>query len=171
MKRENEVLTKDDLIRKFQLIAHPEGGAFAESYRASSDVTADGFPAKRSASTAIYFLLLQGEISAFHRIRSDEVWHFYLGDPLRIVEIDENASVQETILGRDVLGEQKLQYTVKAGRWFASTPAAGSSWSFVGCTVAPGFDFADFELAERDKLIREFPQYEALIRTLTQPSH
>ena len=161
------MMNKEQIIDRFGMTRHPEGGAFVETYRSDLAVTAEGFPGPRAASTGIYFLLGRGEFSAFHRIRSDEMWHFYLGGALLIVEIDEDGAVRETILGRDVEAGQSLTHVVKAGRWFASCPAPASEFSLVGCTVAPGFDFADFELAGRGELARRFPRHEAIIHKLT----
>jgi predicted cupin superfamily sugar epimerase len=147
---------------------HPEGGAFVENYRSDLEISAAGFPGPRRASTGIYFLLGRGEFSAFHRIRSDEMWHFYLGGPLRIVEIDPAGRLHETTLGHDIHEGQSLTHVVRAGNWFASHPAPESEFSFVGCTVAPGFDFLDFELADRRALVRRFPEHEAIIAKLTR---
>ena len=159
MKKINAEL--ETILNTFPLIAHPEGGSYLESYR-SVVKTGD-----RSASTAIYFLLKAEEFSAFHRIKSDEMWHFYLGGPLRITEIDPAGEMHETILGNDLTKFHKLQYVVKAGHWFASQPLKATDFSFVGCTVAPGFEFSDFELADRQKLIQEFPKSRAVIESLT----
>ena len=149
------------LIRKFDLKEHPEGGYFIESYRSSEILSRSALPARykgdRSFSTAIYFLLPSGAVSRLHRIASDEVWHFYLGGPLEILQIDPNGRMEKTILGQDVAAGQKLQHAVPAGCWFGARPAESSAFSFVGCTVAPGFDFADFELADAEDLIQRFP--------------
>jgi predicted cupin superfamily sugar epimerase len=161
-------MNRDELIDHFKMTRHPEGGAFAENYRSELEVSAALFEEPRRASTGIYFLLGQGEFSAFHRIKSDEMWHFYLGGPLRIVEMDPAGRLQETTLGRDIHQGQSLTHVVKAGRWFASHPAPESDFSFVGCTVAPGFDFQDFELADRLELSSLFPEHEATIARLTR---
>lgn len=150
----------DKLIEHFNLEKHPEGGHFCESYRSLHFMENESLPeniiGRRNYATAIYFLLASGESSKFHRIKSDETWHFYLGGPLVIVEIDEKGNLIETILGQDFLAGQKIQYTVKANRWFASYPMVGTEFSFVGCSVAPGFDFRDFEMAQKSQLIEEF---------------
>lgn len=146
---------------------HPEGGAFVEIYRSDLEVSAKGFVGPRRASTSIYFLLGRGEFSAFHRIKSDEMWHFYLGGPLRIVEIDHAGRLHETILGCDIPAGQSPTHLVRAGNWFASCPAPESDFSLVGCTVAPGFDFQDFDLADRRDLARRFPEHAAAIAELT----
>ena len=156
-----------ELVRQLELVPHPEGGYFRETYRASESVAPGALPRRfggeRSLSTAIYFLLEAGQCSHLHRIRSDEVWHFYAGDPLEVVEIDAAGSLRVTKLGADLL----YQHTVPAGSWFGAAPAEGSRFSLVGCTVAPGFDFADFELADRAALLREYPRHQDWIRRLT----
>lgn len=151
----------------FKLQEHPEGGAYRENYRCKDEGEFKGMDRLRSISTGIYFLLNENEKSHFHRIKSDEMWHFYLGGPLEILEINEDGNLFRTIIGRDFLKNEKLQYVVKAGNWFAATPLKGSHYSFVGCTVAPGFDYKDFELATRDYLLKEFPQHQDTILHFT----
>ena len=147
------------LITAFGLTPHPEGGFYKETYRSPLTLNvASPFSGPRAASTAIYYLLTGGAKSAFHRIRSDEVWHFYEGGPLKIIDVDpESGQVCETILGPPAQGGI-YQHVVPAGRWFGSIPMPGVAYSFVGCTVAPGFDFADFELAETDAFLKHYPQ-------------
>jgi hypothetical protein len=161
-------MTRDQLFDYFKMIRHPEGGAFVENYRSDLEISAPGFTGPRRASTGIYFLLGSGEFSAFHRIRSDEMWHFYLGGPLRVVEIDLGGRLHETTLGREIHEGQVLTHVVKAGHWFASCPAPESDLSLVGCTVAPGFEFQDFELAARGDLAQRFPEHAAIIAKLTR---
>ncbi|RYZ57507.1 MAG: cupin domain-containing protein, partial [Proteobacteria bacterium] len=132
---------KNKLIEQYGMTLHPEGGAFVESYRSSVKVLAEGRTEARVASTAIYFLLGAGEFSAFHRIRSDEVWHFYQGGPIRILEIDSAGFLKETLLGADPSKGEVFQHVVPAGVWFASAPIEGTDYALVGCTVAPGFEF------------------------------
>lgn len=155
-----EVIMIDKLIEHFNLEKHPEGGYFCESYRSQDYMENESLPeniiGRRNYATAIYFLLGEGDCSKFHRIKSDETWHFYLGGPLVIAEIDEDGQLIETILGQDFISGQKMQYTVKANRWFASYPMANTEFSFVGCSVAPGFDFRDFEIAQSSQLLEEF---------------
>ena len=124
------------------------------------------FGGDRPFSTAIYFLLEKGNFSAFHRIKSDECWHFYYGDPLEIIVLQPDGELTVTTLGNDITKGHLFQYVVPAGCWFASRPAPGSQYCFVGCTVAPGFDFADFEMANGEQLASEFPQHNKLIREL-----
>ena len=159
-----------DWIERLGLHAHPEGGWYRETYRSADLLTAEGLPARfpgpRSASTAIFYLLEAGQFSAFHRIRSDEVWHFYDGDPLDIHAIDADGGHQHWRLGRE--GEGVLpQAVVPAGVWFGARCAEGGIFSLCGCTVAPGFDFADFEMAEREQLCAQYPEHRSLIESLT----
>jgi uncharacterized protein len=158
-------------IEKLKLTKHPEGGAFCEPYRSSLKIEKQNLPGSfqgdRNISTSIYFLLQRDEFSAFHRIASDELWHFYFGDPLTIFEIDtESGKLILHKLGSDFDNGETFQTTIKAGNWFASKTT--KDYSLAGCTVAPGFDFADFELAERNKLINNYPQHGDLITLLTR---
>lgn len=158
------------LITELGLQAHPEGGFFAETFRSNERIMAGSLPERfdgdRSFSTAIYFLLPQGSFSAFHRIKSDECWHFYEGGSLEVFVIDARGDLQIIRLGSNLAGGEKYQAVVPAGCWFASRPVVGADYSLVGCTVAPGFDFADFELATADALAKEYPAHQQLIREL-----
>ena len=159
-------------IKKLQLTQHVEGGAFRETYRSELTIPRTILPlffqGDRNASTSIYFLLASGQFSAFHRIASDEVWHFYFGDPLLVHEIGHNGRLITHLLGTNPEKGESFQTVVKAGSWFASVPAPGSEYALVGCTVAPGFDFADFELADRVTLSQQYPEHAALIQELTR---
>ena len=140
----------------------------------------DGFAGARPASTAIYFLLSReskekgvehegtGGFSAFHRLRSDEMWHFYAGASLVVHVIAPDGSYTRYLLGPDAEAGQQFQAVVEAGCWFASAPLLPESFVLVGCTVAPGFDFADFELATRAALWADFPQHAGLIAQFTR---
>jgi predicted cupin superfamily sugar epimerase len=137
-------------------------------------IPAQGLPERfggaRSFSTAIYFLLERGEYSAFHRIRSDEVWHFYDGFPLRLHVLDSDGRLESPLLGRDPGCGQCLQAVVPAGAWFAAEVEGGGAFSLVGCTVAPGFDFTDFALASASELEAVFPgQRDRIARLTRQP--
>ena len=149
------------IIEQFGLAPHPEGGYFKESYRCAERI------GDRNVSTAIYFLLPAGTRSRLHRIKSDELWHFYLGGPMRLVQLSSDGRLEEIVMGQDVAAGQKLQHAVPAGCWFGAYPEPGSAFSFVGCTVAPGFDSADFELAKRQDLLTRFPQARSTIELLT----
>lgn len=154
-----------ELIRTLSLEPHPEGGFYRETYR-SADCLADPgerFSGPRSASTGIYYLLQKGDFSAFHRIRSDEMWHFYEGHPLFIHMLDPVSRAARGIR----LGEGLCyQAVVPAGMWFAAEPEG--EYSLVGCTVAPGFDFADFEIGGRSDLMGAFPNCRDLVGRLTR---
>jgi uncharacterized protein len=164
-------------IEKLGLLAHPEGGYFRETYRAEEQIAhlPDRFSpktlasAQRSFSTAIYFLLESDQFSAFHRIKSDEVWHFYTGSALTVYAIDPAGQLSEFRLGNQPDQAETWQAVVPAGWWFGSKVNAPDTFALVGCTVAPGFDFADFELAERSQLLHLYPQHRTLIEQLTHP--
>ncbi len=164
------MLNAEYLILQFDLQPHPEGGWYKETYKSNESISANALPERfagsRVFSTAIYFLLEQNNFSAFHRIKSDECWHFYCGDPLQIYILTPDGDMEIITLGNDILNGQLFQYTVPANCWFASRPAAGSSYSFVGCTVAPGFDFDDFDMADKAVLIAHHPAHKNLINEL-----
>ncbi|WP_394839621.1 cupin domain-containing protein [Pendulispora rubella] len=163
--------TADYWIRHLQLEPHPEGGAFRQTYRAALTVRKDalppGFAGDCSAATQIYFLIRNGEYSAFHRIQSDEIWHFYAGDTLLVHEIGEDGTLHTHTLGAEPERGESFQSVVGARSWFASELKDGGEYALVGCTVAPGFDFADFELAKKDTLARAFPAHIGLISRLS----
>ncbi len=160
-------------IDKLGLQAHPEGGYYREVYRAQEAIAGSHLPARfggaRLFSTSIYFLLCRGQFSALHRIKSDELWHFYAGDPLRISVIGPSGAARELLLGPSLHRGESFQQVVPAEAWFGAALESASEFALVGCTVAPGFDFADFELADRARLLAEFPQHEALVTRLTRP--
>lgn len=164
-------MTADNLIEYLGLVQHPEGGWFRETYCSQEQIQADALPqrfgGKRAFSTAIYFMLKSGGISALHRIKSDEIWHFYSGIQLLIHIISPDGSYSKVILGGDLASGQQFQYVVSAGCWFGAEPV-GTGYVLVGCTVAPGFDFADFELARREELMLRYPQHVELITLLTR---
>lgn len=159
-------------IRQLNMQQHPEGGWFAESYRSDESLDRSALPPRyggqRTLSTAIYFLLEGHSFSAFHRIASDEGWHFYAGAPLSLWQIAPDGLLSELRLGPDPEQGQVFQAYVPAGNWFAARPADPAGYTLVGCTVAPGFDFADFELAGREALSRQYPQHSDLIARLTR---
>jgi predicted cupin superfamily sugar epimerase len=159
-------------IEELRLEAHPEGGCFKQTYKAElvlkKEVLPAGFTGARAASTAIYFLLEGKDFSAFHRLRSDEVWHFYVGSPLVMHVIERDGRYSESLLGSDPERGEVLQAVVKARCWFASRVRDGRGFALVGCTVAPGFDFEDFEMAKRAELMRVYPQHREMIERLTQ---
>ena len=159
-------------IDKLQLTPHPEGGYYRQTYRSAMTIPQEGlateFGGARASSTAIYFLVEGENFSAFHRLRSDELWHFYAGSSLLVHVIDPDGEYSKIFLGSNAEAGEMFQAVVPAGYWFASHVADWKSWALVGCTVAPGFDFADFELAKREKLRSSYPQHQNLIEKLTR---
>lgn len=162
----------DAWIDYLDLTAHPEGGYYRETYRTSewipSDALPDRFDGRRDVAALIYFLLPADAVSALHRIQQDEVWHFYAGDPLTLHRIAPNGSYTSSTLGHNVEEGHHLHTVVPAGEWFGATVQGDDGYSLVGCTTAPAFDFADFELGERAVLTDVFPQHASLIRRLTR---
>ncbi|GAB3986725.1 hypothetical protein GCM10028807_04750 [Spirosoma daeguense] len=169
-------MTAADYIQALNLQPHPEGGYFAETYRAAEKVVSEALPdrfgGERSFGTAIYFLLERHHFSTLHRIKSDEIWHFYAGRPLDVFVINDDATLTTIRLGSNLANGEVFQAVVPAGCWFGSKPVQNATltdatFSLVGCTVAPGFDFADFEMADRDTMLTEFPQHKAIIELLS----
>ncbi|MBX3730022.1 MAG: cupin domain-containing protein [Candidatus Sumerlaeia bacterium] len=162
----------DVLRRLLNLAPHPEGGWFRETHRSPLIVAhpALATDAARAAGTAIYFLLEAGDFSALHRVRSDETWHWYAGGVLELHLLDASGRHEHVLLGTDWEAGARPQVTVPAGVWQAARPTAGAAFVLCGCTVAPGFDFADFEMPSRDELLRAFPMHADLVRTLTRGS-
>jgi predicted cupin superfamily sugar epimerase len=167
-------MTKDAVywIQKLGLEPHPEGGYYRQTYRSDLVLARENLPPQytgpRPASTSIYFLLRGNDFSAFHRLRSDELWHFYLGEALVVHVIEGDGQYSEIQLGNDAEADEVLQAVVTAGCWFASRIRKGKSFALVGCTVSPGFDFDDFELAKREELARRYPQHREAIDKLTR---
>ncbi len=155
-------------IEKLDLNKHPEGGYYKEVYRSGEHFIIPDYSLskkKRNYSTSIYFLLEGNDKSNFHKLNSDEIWHFYDGSDLRIFIIDEFGNLSEILFGKE---NEVFQFTIKKDCWFAAEVINKNSFSLIGCTVSPGFDFEDFELAKRDQLIKLFPQHEAVIRKFTR---
>ena len=183
-----------DLASALNLLPHPEGGMYAETFRDDEDVPTNAIttstpskvsasrysgPSTRSLSTAIYFVVPKGKRSHMHILQSNEMWHFYLGRPLTVVEIAPDGTLKKTTLGQNILNGHTLQHVVPKGSWFGSYPTNDydgdggvgdeHDYSLVGCTVAPGFDFSDFELGTREQLLKLFPQHEEELMRLTPP--
>ena len=148
MNQENDQVNIEELIRNHKLLPHPEGGFYRETYRSES-------------STGIFYLLTKGQKSSFHRIKSDEMWHFYGGDSISIVEITNDKIIKETILNKS-----NVQYVVPANVWFGVYLPEGSKFAFMGCTVAPAFHFSDFEMGSKDTMLAEFPKAKDMIEKL-----
>ncbi|KNA06405.1 hypothetical protein SOVF_181340 [Spinacia oleracea] len=185
------MLSSSDIVKKLNLQVHVEGGFFIETFRdhsvsLSKSQLPPQYKVDRAVSTSIYFLLPSGCVSKLHRIPCAETWHFYLGEPLTIIELNENdGSIKLTCLGPDLMENQQPQYTVPPNVWFGSFPTKDicistegvatkaaprdneNHYSLVGCTCAPAFQFQDFELAKRSELVSHFLKYESLISFLT----
>jgi len=159
------------LIEKFDLQKHPEGGYFKETYRSEGKIENKNLPnyftGDRNYSTSIYFLLTSESFSAFHKINQDETWHFYLGTTLKLHMISPEGEYSFIHVGNDILNDEVPQFVVPAQYWFAAEVIQKDSFAFTGCTVAPGFDFSDFVLPTRKDLIEVFPQHKEIITKLT----
>lgn len=156
-------------IQKLELKKHPEGGYFREIYRAAEMIYVD-VPDKRlrrNYSTSIYFLLDGKHISKFHKIKSDELWHFYDGSSIIISIIDGKGKPSQITLGNKIDQGELFQTVIKKNNWFAAELINKKSFALVGCTVSPGFDFSDFEFGDKDKLISQYPKLKDLINRLT----
>jgi len=159
-------------IEKLQLKAHPEGGYYREVFRAGEIILADHLPKRykssRNFSTSIYFLLEGNQVSNFHRLKSDEQWHFYDGSGIVIYVIEEGGNLSKILLGRNIEKGESLQTVIKHNSWFGAELIDKTSFALIGCTVSPGFDFSDFELGKKAKLLDEYPDYEYTIIKLTK---
>lgn len=160
-------------IDALQLARHPEGGYFRETYRSPESIRRQHLPPRfsgdRAFATAIYFLLQGTDFSALHRIPQDEVWHFYEGSSMTVFVIAPDGNLSTIRLGRAVDAGEVLQAVVPAGCYFGARLNDPGSYALVGCTVAPGFDFTDFELANRQELTKRYPQHKTVIEQLTRP--
>ncbi|NOK86106.1 MAG: cupin domain-containing protein [Chloroflexi bacterium AL-W] len=160
------------LIDRLGLQPHPEGGWYAECYRSADILRQTSLAARyqgdRSVVTGIYFLLTSESFSAFHRLQSDEGWHFYAGNELSVYVISPKGELTVHQMGSRIEAGDTYQAWVPAGSWFGSRVAQPGAWALVGCTVAPGFDFEDFEMARREDLLRKFPDHADIIQALTR---
>ncbi len=164
--------TTERIVEKLEMNPHPEGGFYKETYRSNGVITKNAldksFNGDRNYCTAIYFLLTSDNFSAFHRIKQDELWHYYAGSSLYVHVIDPKGNYKRYTVGINLAEDETPQLVVPAGCWFASSVKDIEAFSLVGCTVAPGFDFDDFELGERNILIAQFPEHEHIITQLTR---
>lgn len=149
-------------IDTLALTNHAEGGAFSEIFR-SQEKDNKGL----SIYTHIYFLLAQGQFSAFHRLQTDELWHFYAGGPLQLHIIEPDGMLHTQTIGHDPANGQAFCTLVKGQTWFAAEPAPGVEYSLCGCTMAPGFEYSNFELAKTNELVQQYPMHRSLIELLS----
>ena len=158
-------------IERLALKKHPEGGYYREVYRAGEEIQKSALPQRYSGArnfcTSIYFLLAAPEVSKFHKIKSDETWHFYTGDTVEILVLSDKGLVDTYKLGSDIHYDEYFQHTIPANHWFGAKLAKNKGYALVGCTVAPGFHFDDFELANQEELLRRYPDQRDTIRMFT----
>jgi predicted cupin superfamily sugar epimerase len=167
------LLTADRVISLLHLKLHPsEGGYFVETYRARDEMPEEclprGYAGARSFSTAIYYLLTPDSFSALHRLRTDEVFHHYIGDPVEMLHLSPDGSSRTAMLGPDLLSGMRPQVTVPGGVWQGARLWDGGRFALMGTTVSPGFDFADYEPGRRETLVASYPEFEDMIVALTR---
>jgi uncharacterized protein len=165
-------MTSAELKKLLRLEPHPcEGGWFIQTWRAEETIPKSALPARypadRAAGTAIYYLLEPHTFSELHRLASDEIFHFYLGDPVEMLQLWPDGSVRAVILGQDLSAGQLVQLHVPKNVWQGSRLVSAGSFALLGCSVSPGFDYADYESGKREVLLQQYPQAEAGIRALT----
>ncbi len=159
-------------IEKLNMTEHPEGGYFAPAFRASEQLSRDGLPDRfagnRAIASSIYYLLKKGQFSTFHRLKSVEIWSFFEGDPLTIHILDLQGALTEKRLGRNFDKSESFQVAIEPGNWFAAEQQGPGEFTLVGCTVAPGFEWEDMEIASRAELKTRFPECREIIDKLTR---
>jgi predicted cupin superfamily sugar epimerase len=155
-------------ISKLNLEKHPEGGYFIESYKSKELVNLPKYHGHRHICTAIYYLLEGNEFSSFHVMKSDELWHFYDGSSLTLFIIEPNGRLHEVILGKNIDNGHTFQATITAGCWFAAAVDNYNSYSLVGCTVSPGFDYQDWKIGDIKILTKLYPQHKSIIEKYTR---
>jgi len=165
-------MTADEIIKFFDMKPlQPEGGFYIETYRATEKIKKTSMPIPlsndRNISTAILYLLPANIISSFHRLKTDEIFHFYLGDSVTMIQLCPDGKCDKMTLGSDILKGQKVQVLIPKGTWQGSFVNHGGKFALMGCTVAPGFDPADFEQAQRAQLLKQFPNHAEWINKLT----
>ena len=166
------MLTAEQLIKLLGLEPHPEGGYYRETYRSDEIIGKEALPERysrnRSCATAIYYLLAPETFSAIHRIKTDEIYHFYLGDPVELVQLLPDGSGCGVTLGNDIAAGAQVQTVVSRETWHGARLAEGGKYALLGTTAAPGFEFADVEIGRRSDLIRRYPSFRNTIVALTR---
>lgn len=166
------VTTAQDWIEKLNLQPHPDGGYYRETYRSTDLINQDQSLSRyiglRNSCTAIYYLLKEQDFSPFHKLKSDEIFHFYAGSALDVHLISELGIYSHLKLGNNPDNNEVLQLVIPQSTWFASNVSKEESYSLIGCTVSPGFDFNDFTLGEKQQLINLYPQHQQIIEQLTR---
>lgn len=165
-------MTAEDIKRLLHLVPHPEGGSYIQTYKSCVSIPPEAltnlYDGPRSTGTAIYYLLEPGTFSEMHRLRSDEIFHFYLGDPVEMVQLSPNGATRVVQLGTDLTSGQQPQVVVPKNVWQGSRLIPGGRFALLGCTVSPGFEFADYESGHRDALVTQYPGQRELIMALTR---
>lgn len=163
------------IISILKLQPHPEGGYFREVYRSDEQIEQQDLPprydGRRCFSTSIYFLLCDDQCSNLHRIKSDETWHHYDGSDVKIFIINPSGDLKIAILGKNLSKDEQPQITIRKGSWFGAHLNGENSFALIGCTVAPGFEYGDFELGSRKTLLETYPQHSEVINKLTGKQH
>ena len=167
------MITAERLIALLRLQPHPEeGGYFVETYRSDESIPGKGLPSRyrgaRPFATAIYYLLTLASFSAMHRLQTDEIFHFYLGDPVEMLQLLPDGSGRILLIGIDIEGGMEPQVVVPKGVWQGSRLLSGGRFALLGTTVSPGFEFSDYETGSRDFLIRSYPGFRDQILSLTK---
>lgn len=166
-------MTASEVKELLGLTPHPrEGGWFVQTYAASETVAATAFADARYAgprrtSTAIYYLLEPETFSEMHRLRSDEIFHFYAGDAVEMLQLFPDGSGRTVVIGNDLVAGQRPQVVVERGVWQGSRLVDGGSWALLGCTVSPGFEYEDYDSATREELTARWPAFAGYIAALT----
>jgi len=166
-------LTADQVKKLLSLEPHPrEGGWFRRTYEATEKVPAKAlgasrYPSARRTGTAIFYLLEQDSFSEMHRLRSDEIFHFYAGDPVELLQLHPDGTGTVSILGNDLFAGQRPQLVVNQDTWQGSRLIRGGAWALLGCTVSPGFEYEDYESGKRKELTVKWPDFATLIAALT----
>jgi hypothetical protein len=163
----------EDIIKRLNLKPHPkEGGFFVETYRSNdliyNESLSDVYNGERSYSTCIYYLLTPNTFSEMHRLLSDEIFHFYLGDPVEMLQLNPDGSGKRIVLGHDILNGMEVQVIVLKNTWQGARLIDGGKFALMGTTVAPGFELSDYESGNRSRLIAGYPNYKELITKLTK---
>ena len=166
-------MTADEIKKLLNLAPHPcEGGSFIQTWRSEEVIPhsalPERYPAERSAGTCIYYLLEPSTFSEMHRLASDEIFHFYCGDPVEMLQLWPDGSARTVILGNDLARGQHPQLIVPKYVWQGSHLLPGGQVALFGCSVSPGFDYADYETGRRELLLRDYLQHSDLIEALTR---
>jgi hypothetical protein len=165
------MLTAKQIISALDMRPHPEGGYFAETHRAAEEIPEKALPSRyggpRAHGTAIYYLLTSDTCSRLHRLASEEIYHFYLGDPVKMVWLSPEGQGRYVTLGGDILAGTRPQLVIPKDTWQGAWLEPDSRFALMGCTVAPGFEYADFEMGDRKTLLAAYPQFRERILALT----